>query len=1588
MSKRKPTRRQRAASSCAGAVSAGSTIPPRRPDGSSNTSRVEVFRDGVDTGYLGNHQNWWFDPSFEHSFSIFDLDGFYEGTYFENDHVGPEVVTNYVDHVLFYGREFLGRDVESVLELGCGGGWFTEEFLRRGLDVQAVEGSREGYERALKRGVPPERLTRHDLRQPLDMGRTFDIAVCTEVAEHIECPFSSQLIANVTRHAKLAWFSFEEPATNAAHYHHCNEQPARFWEQLFRYYGFEPLWLPADVMVSVELRGNAVFHARDLLVTDRLRRASSPAPVKVAVPNTQADTVKALADQLRSRGLPVKLHLGCGYQVLDGYINIDLYTPAADVQLDITDLSCLEDESVDEIYLNAVFEHLYGYEHRKALAEWRRVLKPGGKLAMDSLPDFDEVVRAYINQAPGNSGGTFDIEEVSRYTHGAPTEHNKLGQMHKDVFNRERIARLLEGAGFEVSQIESVRWKGEPNPVNLNISAVKAESARHYALERTRPEPPAQSERFAPLAEQQREPSFAAVYCVYDDAAWLAESVESIYNNVAAIYVLVSDRPWNGDAGDCSETLKLVESLPDPAGKIQLVRGSWATEAEQRNAGLDLVSEAGHGYCMVIDADEVYHPTDLRRMMKLAVNHAQIDCWHASMDTYWKSWRHRIDPREPLKPAVFLKTGSARFTENRNVSECVHGLIGPEVGFCHHLSYARSDEQLLRKIATFSHADEVRSGWYESVWRRWDSDHSMTDLHPTHPAAYKRAVEQPYWALPPVLRKKWEGEAPGGAPLTSIIILAHNQLDYTRKCIESIQRHTPEPHEVVVVDNGSTDGTREYLRDLSRQDPTVRLITSDTNLGFAGGNNLGIQAASGDYVLLMNNDVVVTPHWLERMLSCAARAPEIGIIGPMSNSVSGAQIVEQSLYETESLGGLEQFAAEWTEKHSREVLPTWRVVGFCMLIRRAVIEKIGGLDTRFGIGNFEDDDFCIRATLAGFKSVIARDSFVHHFGSRTFRGEKVDYNGLLARNWEVYKQKWGLPRDLRYGVPYDLSPILKQSFDRSRHHCPLSGGSRMESAEPRGKRPRLSLCMIARDEEKFIADCIESVRDIVDEVVVVDTGSRDNTPDIVRSCGGSVHQFEWIEDYSAARNEALSHAAGDWVLVLDADERLDPSSKEAVLSAISSGKADAYELTFHNYCRAGSTTPDIVHKVCRLFRNRPEYRFEGRVHENVVPSIVAAGGVIRELEAVVHHYGYTPDVKKTRNKHERYLSLLMRELEEKPDDIYVLHHVSAAHCAEEQFEQALPYLERLTDIIPPDHTFAGQAFSRLMNACWATGRYQQALDAAERAERKRITHPEITFSKGNALLALGRHAEAAAAFEQAIQIGASGEWLGDPGTYGYKARFGIARALAGLGDLARTLELCRQVVQEQPNHAHAHEVLALSAEQLGRAEEAERHWNEVLRIVPEHADAPAHLAELAEQAGRLDEAEAHYRHTLQARPDSVAAANDLGRVCAAQGKLEESLEAFARAVEIDPSYANAYFNAGDVLYSAGSYQQAADIYQNGLSLEPTRAAGFLTLGNCCFQLGAFEAAITAYTQALELDPELHEAENNLQLAQEAVREAA
>ncbi|SDZ17871.1 Glycosyltransferase, GT2 family [Thermoactinomyces sp. DSM 45892] len=238
----------------------------------------------------------------------------------------------------------------------------------------------------------------------------------------------------------------------------------------------------------------------------------------------------------------------------------------------------------------------------------------------------------------------------------------------------------------------------------------------------------------------------------------------------------------------------------------------------------------------------------------------------------------------------------------------------------------------------------------------------------------------------------------------SIIILTYNQVEFTKRCVESIYRNTPrDQFELIFVDNGSSDDTVKYLTSLS----DVSIILNEKNVGFAGGCNQGGTIAKGEYILFLNNDVIVTKNWLEPMLERLIADPKIGMVGPVSNYVSGAQIVPASYH---SVDELDDFAEKYCKANQGKTKRVLRLVGFCLLARKTILDEIGWFDVQYVSGNFEDDDLCLKVLQKGYQLWIAFDSFVHHFGHATFNGNPdLSFQHLYHGNYQRYIEKWNIP---------------------------------------------------------------------------------------------------------------------------------------------------------------------------------------------------------------------------------------------------------------------------------------------------------------------------------------------------------------------------------------------------------------------------------------------------------------------------------------------------------------------------------------------------------------------------------------------------
>ncbi len=311
------------------------------------------------------------------------------------------------------------------------------------------------------------------------------------------------------------------------------------------------------------------------------------------------------------------------------------------------------------------------------------------------------------------------------------------------------------------------------------------------------------------------------------------------------------------------------------------------------------------------------------------------------------------------------------------------------------------------------------------------------------------------------------------------------------------------------------------------------------------------------------------------------------------------------------------------------------------------------------------------------------------------------------------------------------------------------GSGRPDLAAP---SPRLSVCMIVKDEAHLLARALESVRGLADELIVVDTGSTDDTVSIAQRYGAEVSHAPWTGSFAEARNVAIDRATGDWILMLDADQRVEHSSRDEVKRLLHVELPTAFLLRQWNYTEVQGDDAYIEHLIVRLFPNRPEVRYEGAVHEQIVCSDPTLGFQVGRCDVVLHHDGYRPQYRNTAAKAARDRTALERAADEAPDDGFTFYNLGMTYRALGLQEEAARALHRSIELggsgtiggSPPGYVLHSRI--ELGRAVGALGRGDEAVRLLEHAVRAAPDSPDAWAGLAAAYAATGRWSDALEAY--------------------------------------------------------------------------------------------------------------------------------------------------------------------------------------------------------------------------------------------------
>lgn len=424
-----------------------------------------------------------------------------------------------------------------------------------------------------------------------------------------------------------------------------------------------------------------------------------------------------------------------------------------------------------------------------------------------------------------------------------------------------------------------------------------------------------------------------------------------------------------------------------------------------------------------------------------------------------------------------------------------------------------------------------------------------------------------------------------------------------------------------------------------------------------------------------------------------------------------------------------------------------------------------------------------------------------------------------------------------------------------------------------GRAPRISLCMIARDEEKMLGECLKLAKGSFDEFVLVDTGSKDRTVEIAESFGANVVHQPWDDDFSRPRNAALRAATGDWILVLDADEFLHEGGCERIRELVEEPRALGFHMRFTNNYGNGKT---IGVMMVRLFRNLPGIEYQNVIHEQVTPSLQRLGGemglAFMAADVEVEHHGYADEVMSDRRKNERNERLFIKQIEMTPEDVYVHYkYGDFLRRIPGRGEDAKRYLDRCLELIiageptlPRSLPYAGEVAALSALEAERAGESERAREVVEMALRRFVPTPNLHYLAASLALAdedagtAIHHYRRCMSYRDKVLVVPIQE-----GITSYVSLAGIAQAWLVRGDRVRAQRMLEQAVAIEPSYEVAFMALSRLWLEIGDNQRALNVLTDYLADYPGSAGACQQTMLILQRLGHTDAAREMGQHAVR-----------------------------------------------------------------------------------------------------------------------------
>ncbi len=530
--------------------------------------------------------------------------------------------------------------------------------------------------------------------------------------------------------------------------------------------------------------------------------------------------------------------------------------------------------------------------------------------------------------------------------------------------------------------------------------------------------------------------------------------------------------------------------------------------------------------------------------------------------------------------------------------------------------------------------------------------------------------------------------------------------------------------------------------------------------------------------------------------------------------------------------------------------------------------------------------------------------------------------------------------------------------------------------------PRVSLCLIVKNAEASLPACLASTADLVDEIILVDTGSTDRTKKVANDFNVRLVDFAWIDSFSAARNACLGHARGDWIFYLDADECLDEANREKLRALLGGlGKENtAYLMTVRSRLAKDREPPVAVARVC-LFRNRPEHRWKYRVHEQILPALLATGASVHATEVVIEHAGYA-DAALGWRKLERNLHLLQRDLGDHPEDPFVLLYLGWSYLDLGQAAEALPFLCHAQERAHPTFSLLPLLFTLQVRCLKQLSRRQEAFAMCAAGRTRFPADAALLFEEALLQWRYGDPAGAESCLRQLLDVPAGADRNTPPrrglppgaralipiseGLRGYLARHHLALLWFEQGRVAEAEVEWRAVLTEQPAFAPARI-------QLGEIFMAQERWTEleqVTALLESAGSAPLEAALLQARAHLARQAftEAHQivEKTLAQYPDAIGPRVLRTQILLQEGQEEAAEKALGDVLQRDPGQVESWRNLAKLLRNQNRLAETAAVCAQGRKSFPDEPDLLRLEGLALHELNQPSAAAACLQRFLEI----------------------